>query len=87
MVRLSELSHAVARRLEGTEVALLPDAVKNVIGVVERLAKAYSAQYRTEYGGTEEEKRDLAAAQKEVDDALCLLRGFTSDDSDPQNSK
>jgi hypothetical protein len=87
MVRLSELSDAVVRRLESTDIAPLPDAVKNVIGVVDRLVKAHAAQHRNEYGGTEEERKDIAAAQKELDDAVRLLRGFTPDDSDPQKSK
>jgi len=87
MVRLSELSHAVIRRLEGTDIAQLPDAVKNVIGVVDRLVKAHAAQYRNEYGGTEEERKDIAAARQEVDEALRVRRGFTSGDNDPQNSK
>jgi hypothetical protein len=87
MARLSELSHAVGRRIEATDIAPLPDAVKNVIGVVDRLAKVHAAQFQSENGGTEEEKREIAAAQKKVDDAVRALRGFPGDNSDPQDTK
>ena len=87
MARLRELSDAVARRLAATDAAPLPDAVKNVIGVIDRLTKAHAVQYRIEYRGAEAEQKEIAAARKELDDTVRVLRGFPSDDSDPQNTQ
>jgi hypothetical protein len=87
MARLGELSDAVARRLEATDAVPLPDAVRNVIGVVDRLIKAHAGAISSEYRGSEAEHKEIAAARTELDDAVRVLRGFPRDDSDPQDTE
>jgi hypothetical protein len=87
MARLRVLSDAVARRLQSSDPALLPDAVKNLVGVVDRLTAEHAVQAVIEqYPATPDEHRELALAQKEVDDAVRILRGLPPDESDPHGA-
>src|SRR5215467_1501495 len=85
MDRLREVMYAATLRIQALEeINLLPDAVKNVLGIVKRLTKVHSEQMQKEgYPWTDADRAAAEEAKKQLKAAWDALRSFPpGDDSD-----
>lgn len=83
--RLREIRNAVGRRLEALTNNDLPDALKNLLGVIDRLTRAHAAQARTEgYPGSEADRAEIAAIEKELAELQRQLDGFPKGPTGPK---
>lgn len=86
MDRLREVLYAATLRLD-TIPDSVADAVKNVLGIVNRLTQTHSEQLKTEgYPWTDADRAARARGEKELDDALNALRRFRPLTDDPEGS-
>jgi len=79
--------YAATLRIEALEeINSLPDAVKNVLGIVKRLTKVHSDQLQKEgYPWTDADRAAAAQAEKQLKEAWEALRKFQGGD-DPDES-
>jgi hypothetical protein len=75
--RLRQIQQAVGVRLDRLGLAELPDALKNLLGVLDRLTTAQSVQMRLENAPpTAGDREAYAAAQRELEEAMKELENF-----------
>jgi hypothetical protein len=87
MDRLREVFYAASLRLDLRGEAALPDAVKNILGIVGLLTKVHGAQLKVEgYPWTDADRAAISAAEKQIEAALDALRRFRGDD-DPTDGE
>jgi hypothetical protein len=83
--RLREIRNAAWRRLEavGGEI---PDALKNLLGVIDRLTVTHSIQIRAEGSGSQADRDELARLEQEMDELASQLGGFPRGPSGPKRA-
>jgi len=75
--RLRQIRQAVGTRLDVLGLAELPDALKNLLGVIDRLTTAQGEQMRIEGApSTAEDIEAYFAARRELEQALKALKSF-----------
>lgn len=83
--RLRQISNAVASRLGAHGDKSLPDALKNLLGVIDRLTTAHAAQVNTEnYPGSQADREEIARVEKELAELQRQLDGFPRGPNDPR---
>ena len=75
--RLRQIEQAVGVRLDRLGLAELPDALKNLLGVINRLTTVHSMQKGIEKAPpTAGDREAYAAAQRELEEAMRELDNF-----------
>ena len=83
--RLRQIRNAVGARLEAIGNREMPDALKNLFGVIDRLTIAHATQAKTEnYKGSKADREEIARIEQELAELQRQLDGFPREPNGPR---
>lgn len=83
--RLREVIAATRTRVNSLGNPTLPDALKNLLGILDRMLSAHREQLTTEFENGSD-RLTYEKAQKELQEAMEVLKGFNGDDDGPKRA-
>lgn len=83
--RLRQIRNAVGARLEAIGNREMPDALKNLLGVIDKMTIAHANQAKAEnYGGSKADREDIARIEQDLAELQRQLDSFPKGPSGPR---
>ena len=84
--RLRQVRSAVAARLDALSASEMSDALKNLLGIVDRLTSSHSAQMKVEIpGANAADREELARVERELSELAKQLGDYPKGPNGPKN--